>query len=119
MAKLMTEIKITELDEIKTLFELLGDNTDCIKEPLNSRLKEWVDGNNKGWVKWRDISPEFIDDKSCSVIADGVDQLYVTGYNKILRKIKVHNRILNKIEVFNAKSFSINNIGFANFVEWS
>ena len=115
----MTEIKLTDLDQMKTLFELIADNIDCMREPLKSRFLEWADTEDKGWVSWRDISPEFINDKSCSVIADGVDQLYVTGYNKILRKIKVYNKSIGKIEVFKVKSFSISNIGFANFVEWS
>ena len=119
MAKLMTEIKLTELDQIKTLLELLAENIDCIKEPLKSRFEEWIDSENKGWVSWSDIAPEFIDNKSCSVLINGEDSLTVCGYNKILRKVKVFNRDPNRIEIINAKSFSINNIGFANFVEWS
>lgn len=119
MAKLTTEIKVTELDEIKTLFELFADNFDCIKEPLRSRFLEWVDAEDKGWVSWSDIAPEFIDSKSCSVIVNGKDHGNVTGYNKILRKVKVFNKDPNRIEIINAKSFSIKNIGFDNFVEWS
>jgi len=119
MAKLTTEIKITELDQITTLFELLGDNQECIKEPLRSRFIEWMEAKDKGWVSWSDIEPEFVGNMSCVVLVDGVEQLFVTGYNKILRKVKIYNGDLKKIEVFNAKSFSIKNIGFANFVEWS
>ena len=115
----MTEIKLTELDEIKTLFELFADNIDCMKEPLKSRFLEWIDTKDKGWVSWSDISPEFIGNMSCVVLVDDVEHLFVTGYNKILRKVKIYNDDLKKIEVFNAKSFSIKNIGFDNFVEWS
>jgi hypothetical protein len=119
MAKLTTEIKITELDQITTLFELLGDNQECIKEPLRSRFIEWMEAKDKGWVSWSDIAPEFIDNKSCSVLVDGNDEQTVCGYNKILRKVKIFNKEAYRIEIVNAKSFSINNIGFANFVEWS
>lgn len=119
MAKLITEVNLLDIEPCTTLFELIGDNVGCIGEPLLSRLKEWADSEDKGWVSWTDIAPEFIDNESCSVIADGEDQLLVCGYNKILRKIKVYNKDINKFEVFSVKSFSINNIGFANFVEWS
>lgn len=119
MAKLITEIKLLDMDELKTLFELFSDNIDCIKEPLRSRFIEWVESENKGWVSWDDISPVFINDKSCSVLADGKDQLYVTDYNKILRKIKAYNQESGRIDIISVKSFSINNIGFDNFVEWS
>jgi hypothetical protein len=118
MAKLITEIKMTELDEMKTLFELFADNVDCINEPLKSRLKEWVESEGKAWVSWSDIAPEFIDNKSCIVLANGVDQQTVCGYNKILRKIKVFDKATGRIDVTAVKSFSINNIGSANFVEW-
>jgi hypothetical protein len=118
MAKLMAEIKMTELDEIKTLFELFADNVDCINEPLKSRLKEWVESEGKAWVSWSDIAPEFIDNNSCSVLVEGKDALHVCGYNKILRKIKVFDKATGRIEIVSAKSFSINNIGSANFVEW-
>jgi len=119
MAKLPVEIKLSELDQMKTLFELFADNMDCIHEPLKSRLIDWVNDEDKGWVSWSDIAPEFIDNKSCSVLIDGKDALTLCGYNKILRKVKVFNREPNRIEIINAKSFSINNTGFANFVEWS
>ena len=118
MAKLIAEIKMTELDEMKTLFELFSDNIDCISEPLKSRLKEWVESEGKAWVSWSDISPEFINNQSCVVLADGVDQQNVCGYNKILRKIKVFNKALGRVDILRAKSFSINNIGSSNFVEW-
>ncbi len=118
MAKLMTEIKITELDEVKTFFELLADNMDCVSEPLNSRIKEWLEEGDKCWVSWSDIAPEFIDNKSCVVLLNGEEMQTVTGYNKILRKVKVFHKNPNRIEIVNAKSFSINNVGFANFVEW-
>jgi len=119
MAKLPKEIKLCDLDQIKTLFELFADNIDCIHEPLKSRFIEWVNDEDKGWVSWSDIAPEFIDNKSCSVIVNGEDHVNVTEYNKILRKVKVFNKNPNRIEIINAKSFSINNVGFANFVEWS
>ncbi len=119
MAKLMTEIKVTGLDQIKTLFELLGDNIDCIQEPLKSRLEEWVNADDKGWVKWSDISPEFIEDKSCYVFMDGTEQLFVTGYNKILRKVKIYNKEKSRVDVVSAKSFSISNMGHEDFVRWN
>tara|TARA_R110000868_G_scaffold162439_1_gene393704 strand:- start:39169 stop:39528 length:360 start_codon:yes stop_codon:yes gene_type:complete len=119
MAKLITEIKLLDMDELKTLFELFSDNIDCIKEPLRSRFIEWIEAEDKGWVSWSDIAPEFIDNESCSVLVDGKDALTVCEYNKILRKVKVFHKKPNRIEIVNAKSFSINNIGFANFVEWS
>jgi hypothetical protein len=118
MAKLIYEIKMTELDEMKTLFELFSDNVDCINEPLKSRLKEWVESEGKAWVSWSDIAHEFIDSNSCVVLVDGVDQQNVCGYNKILRKIKVLNKATFRVDVTSVKSFSINNIGSANFVEW-
>lgn len=119
MAKLTTEIKVTELDEIKTLFELFADNFDCIKEPLRSRFLEWVDAKDKGWVSWSDIAPKFIDNKSCSVLVNGEDATNVCGYNKILRKVQVINKDPKRVEIVNAKSFSVNNIGYPSFVEWS
>ena len=119
MAKLITEIKLTELDQTKTLFELFADNIDCMQEPLKSKFLEWVNSEDKGWTTWSDISPEFIGNMSCVVLVDDVVHLFVTGYNKILRKVKIYNDELKKVEVFNAKSFSIKNIGSASFVEWS
>lgn len=119
MAKLPVEIKLSELNEMKTMFELISDNFDCIKDPLRSRFLEWVESKDKAWVSWSDIAPEFINNKNCSVLVDGKDHVNVTGYNKILRKVKVLNKDPNRIEIINAKSFSINNIGFDNFVEWS
>ena len=118
MSKLIYEIKMTELDEMKTLFELFSDNVDCINEPLKSRLKEWVESEGKAWVSWSDIAPEFIDNNSCLVLVDGKDALNVCAYNKILRKVKILNVESSRLEIVSAKSFSINNIGFANFVEW-
>lgn len=117
MAKLMTEIKLTELEEIKTMFELIADNFDCIKEPLKSKFIDWVDSEDKCWVSWSDIQ-QYIDNKNCSVLVDGKEHQTVCGYNRILRKVKVFIRDPNRIEIINAKSFSVNNIGFANFVEW-
>ena len=119
MAKLMTEIKVTELDQIKTLLELLGDNIHCMQEPLISRFKEWVNDEDKGWVSWSDIAPEFIDNNNCYVFMDGTEQMQVTGYNKVLRKVKIYNKEKSRIDVVSAKSFSISNIGADDFIRWN
>ena len=115
---MITEVKLLDIEPCTTFFELIGDNIDCIGEPLLSRLKEWADSEDKGWVSWSDIAPEFIDNKSCLVTVNGNEQMYVCGYNKILRKVRVFNKDINRFEIINAKSFSIKNIGFANFAEW-
>jgi len=121
MTTLTTEIKFLDLDIMQTLFELLADNQDCIEDPLKSKLQEFIDSEDKGWVSWSDIAPEFISNESCLVMLNGEDVSNVTGYNKILRKVKVVSVVndRNLVEVIKADSFSINNVGFANFVEWS
>jgi hypothetical protein len=116
MAKLVTEIKILDSNECITFFELIADNLDCISEPLRSSIVNWVDSENKGWVSWTDIAPEYIRNDDCLVLLDGEDVSNVTGYNKILKKVSVIND--NKRNVIKAASFSIKNIGFDNFVEW-
>tara|TARA_R110000782_G_scaffold55112_2_gene116364 strand:+ start:141 stop:509 length:369 start_codon:yes stop_codon:yes gene_type:complete len=122
MAKLVTEIKILDLDMMDTFFSLIADNADCIHEPLKSKLQEWIDAEEKGWVSWSEISPEYIKSNDCRVMLNGHEQFFVTGYNKILRKVKVLERAEgNKpcfIRIVEAQSFSINNNRFSNFVEW-
>jgi hypothetical protein len=118
MAKLTMKIELSDLDGVKDFFELLADNADCVVEPLKSRVIEWVNEKNKGWVSWGSICPLYIDEKSCTVMLNGVEQSTVTRYNKLLRKVELVRQNPNRIERVDAKSFSINNIGFANFVEW-
>ena len=118
MRKLVTEIKITDLDEIKTFFELISDNQACISDPLRTLIQQWLEKTNNAWVKWSDISPEFISSTNCLVLLNGVEQFYVTGYNKILKKVKIYNKKESKIDIVKAESFSINNLGCENFVEW-
>ena len=76
-----------------TFFELIADNLDCISEPLRSSIVDWVDSGDKGWVSWAAISPEFINSDSCIVMMNGVEQNYVTGYNRILKKIKLIQKV--------------------------
>ena len=126
MAKLGVEVKLTELEEVRALLEearvligLLADNVDCMSEPLKSKFKVWCETEDKGWISWSDISPEFINSGSCSVMLNGSDASTVCGYNKALRKVKVFIKDANRVDLIDAKTFSINNIGQPNFVEWS
>ena len=119
MAKITAEIKLSECDEIKTFFELIADNMDDIREPLRSKIKDWTESEDKGWVKWGDIAPEFIDNNNCIVMMDGIEQQLVTGYNRVLQKVKFFEPLnRSPIRIASPKSFSIKNVGFDNFVEW-
>lgn len=119
MAKLNPEItvKVKDIELLKNLMELLSDNTDCISEPLLSRLKEHSEANEFGWVGWNELN-EHIDNNNCEVYMNGSEQLYVTSYNKILRKVGVYNKESRRIDILTADSFYIRNIGCDNFVEW-
>ena len=118
MAKITAEIKLSELDIVKDLFELLSDGIECIQEPLKSKLLDWVEAEDKGWVKWSDIAPEFINNQECIVMMNGAEQMQVTGYNRILQKVELFDKELRCLKIVDAKSFSIKNIGFENFVSW-
>ncbi|MFT7372083.1 MAG: hypothetical protein ACI9T9_000764 [Oleiphilaceae bacterium] len=118
MAELKVEIKILDSDEFNTLFELIADNFEGVPEPLKSKLFEWVESENKGWILWGDICPRFISMESAIVMLNGKSVGNVTGYNKILKKVTVMNEGWQLEEVVKAASFSINNINFDNFVEW-
>jgi hypothetical protein len=119
MTKLIAEIKVSGLEIVETLFELLSDNLEHIQEPLKSKLLDWLESQDKGWVSWSDISPEFIDSNNCIVMMNGIEQMHVTGYNRILQKVKVIDYTSRAvINIVKADSFSIKNIGFDNFVSW-
>jgi hypothetical protein len=119
MTKLQVEVKLTDVLDINTLLDLLVDNSDCITPSLMSAITGWANGGGVGWVSWRDIAPEFIDNNSCVVMLNGEEQQHVCGYNSVLKKVKVYNKKKNRIDVIKAKSFSINNVGAANFVGWT
>jgi hypothetical protein len=118
MPNSILEVKILDLEICQTLFELLSENINCISEPLKSKIYQWVECENKGWVIWSDICPNFINKESCVVMLNGKSVKNVTGYNQILRKVTVMNEGWQMLEVVRADSFSINNIDFDNFVEW-
>ena len=117
MAKIVTEVSIKDVDSIKVLFELIGDNTEYIREPLLSKIQEWIDSENAGWVKWGDLR-EFVDNSNCTVLLNGEEQLFVTGYNKVLRKVELLNKEIGRLEVVKAESFSVANSGQQPYVEW-
>ena len=118
MAKITAEIKFLELEVVKDLFELLSDGIESIQEPLKSKLLDWVESEDKGWVSWSDVSPEFIDSDNCIVMMNGAEQMHVTGYNRILQKVKLFDKDLRQLKIVEAKSFSIKNVGYDNFVSW-
>jgi hypothetical protein len=119
MAKLnpAIEVNVKDVELVKNLMELLSDNIDCINEPLTTRLKELSENNEFGWVCWGDLR-DHIDDKNCEVFLNGVEQFYVTGYNKLLRKVNVYNNDTKRIDTVNADSFLIRNVGCDSFAEW-
>lgn len=123
MTNFASEVKLSELEEIKALFELISDNFSDIKEPLASRIKEWVDAENKSWVSWSDLRCKGLvfDNGNSSnyttVVIDGEESQTMVRYNKILRKVVIHND--GCLDMINAKSFSIKNNKSDNFlVEW-
>ena len=119
ITKLTAEIKVSGLEIVETLFELLSDNIEHIQETLKSKLLDWAESEYAGWVGWADISPEFIDSNNCIVMMNGIEQMHVTAYNRILQKVQVIDYTSKKvINIVKADSFSIKNIGFDNFVSW-
>lgn len=111
------DVNVKDIELVKNLMELLSDNIDCINEPLITRLKELSEDNEFGWVDWSDLRGH-IDDKSCEVFLNGVEQFYVTGYNKMLRKVGIYNKESKRVDIVKADSFLIRNVGCDNFVEW-
>ena len=47
MAKLTLDIRVTDTKPIADLLMMLDENSDCIQEPLRTRLIVWADLNNK------------------------------------------------------------------------
>jgi hypothetical protein len=116
MASITAEVKVSGLELVQDFFELLSENIECIQEPLKSKILDFVESEDQGWVSWPDISPEFIDSNNCIVMMDGIEQDHVTGYNRILQQVKIIDRTSRPfIKIVKAKSFYI---GFDNFVSW-
>lgn len=117
MAQVKIEVEVEQIWKFKSLLELIGDNLECISDPLKSRLLESIENDEMGWVIWSDLY-EHIDSDNCTVMMDGEEQFYVTKYNKMLRKVSVFNAETKKIDTYIASSFSVANNGCPPYVEW-
>ncbi|MBL4941122.1 MAG: hypothetical protein JKY81_05595 [Colwellia sp.] len=47
MAKLTLDIRVTDTKPIADLLTMLDDDSDCIEEPLRTKLIVWAELNNK------------------------------------------------------------------------
>jgi hypothetical protein len=47
MAKLTLEIRVTDTKPVSELLNMLDDDSDCIEEPLRTKLIVWAELNNK------------------------------------------------------------------------
>ncbi len=47
MAKLTLDIRVTDTKPISELLNMLDDDSDCIEEPLRTKLIIWAEKNNK------------------------------------------------------------------------
>ena len=47
MPNLTLDIRVTDTKPIAELLTMLDDNSDCIQEPLRTKLIVWADLNNK------------------------------------------------------------------------
>ena len=47
MAKLTLDIRVTDTKPISELLNMLDDDSDCIEEPLRTKLIVWAELNNK------------------------------------------------------------------------
>jgi len=47
MAKLTLDIRVTDTKPIADLLTMLDEDSDCIQEPLRTKLIVWADLNNK------------------------------------------------------------------------
>lgn len=47
MAKLTLDIRVTDTKPVSELLNMLDENSDCIQEPLRTKLIVWAELNNK------------------------------------------------------------------------
>ncbi len=47
MTKLTLDIRVTDTKPIEQLLTMLDDDSDCIQEPLRTKLIVWAELNNK------------------------------------------------------------------------
>lgn len=103
------EVSLTNVDPIKSLLHLLGENIDSLPTNVKDAVIAVSEKTGAGEVIWSDIINKYGLKKSSSfsVLVDGCNHETVSGFNDILRTVDYFDKEAMEIKTIKPESFLI------------